>query len=56
MNKYGLDAFEKKFNKNEPECEKQFKKSSFNVRDLRGVSLFEEIPQNRTNNVKFHIN
>jgi hypothetical protein len=45
VNKYGLENLQ---NENDPFCRNQFRNNSYELRNLRGISLFEEIPTNRS--------
>ena len=45
MNKYGIESLQAE---NDPFCKNQFKNNSYTLRNLRGISLFEEIPVNRS--------
>lgn len=47
MNKYGMENLEN-LTRNNQLCETQFRNNSKHIRNLRGISLFENIPVNRS--------
>ena len=45
VNKYGLESLQ---NESDSFCKNQFRNNSFELRNLRGISIFEEIPLQRS--------